>query len=419
MKDIVLITNDSWRRDTLSSMTHLRDATDSFMTLDAIAQGGSTKTTLPNILSSIYWQEENAPSSSEPISLPLFLGKNGYRTAAFVGTNPFASRWADDFDEFWNGDGRTQNKYTRKMKRIIDFVLLRKETPASSVFDRAKRWYASTSQPRFMWIHLMSTHEPYYPGLRRGLSNKLISSYKTLYEQKIKNRKEDFEVDSLSSESQNILERLYRECIINLDSEMANFVSNINRDATIIITADHGEAFNHGFRKHLQLYDELTRVPFLARWTLDGDLGFSDEIFHIDIAPAIASGLKLSYPSGWRGNTEHPDKERLSLMFNRDSRINRLYIACRTSKYKYIQNYSCSPAELLHEELYNVEQDPSEIHNIFTSSHDFVIKSRQKIERYFDQTGHSPSSLAGDTQASINSNLSKELKEQLSHLGYR
>lgn len=197
MKDIVLITNDSWRRDTLSSMTHLRDATDSFMTLDAIAQGGSTKTTLPNILSSIYWQEENAPSSSEPISLPLFLGKNCYRTAAFVGTNPFASRWADDFDEFWNGDGRTQNKYTRKMKRIIDFVLLRKETPASSVFDRAKRWYASTSQPRFMWIHLMSTHEPYYPGLRRGLSNKLISTYKTLYEQKIKNRKEDFELISL------------------------------------------------------------------------------------------------------------------------------------------------------------------------------------------------------------------------------
>jgi len=419
MEDIVLITNDSWRHDTLSSMVHLRNATDSFTVLDAITQGGSTKAALPPILSSIYWKEEDAPSSSEPRSLPSVLAENGYTTAAFIGTNPFASRWESDFDGFWNGGGQAHNKYIRNIRRGIDFMLLRKETPAHQVLKRAKQWYTSTSSPRFMWVHLMDTHEPYYPSLRKGVSNGLVNTYKTLYEQKLKNRQEDFDIKSQPSQFKNTLERLYRDSVVNIDSKIAEFVDSINEDATVILTGDHGEAFNHGFRKHLQVYDELTRVPFLVRWTLEEEFGFSEEVFHLDIAPALASALNLPIPDGWRGKPKQPAEERISLMFNRDTRINRLYVGCRTSRYKYIQNYSCSSVELLSEELYDIREDPHETNNIFDGSHDFVSECRQRIETYFEETGHSPASLAGASQTADGDDVSEELKEKLSHLGYR
>lgn len=419
MKDIVLITIDSWRRDTLSSMVNFRNVTDSFAVLDGIAQGGSTKTTLPPILSSNYWQNQKGSSSTEHTSLPSFLSDAGYTTAAFVGTNPFATRWMDDFDQFWNGGGRTDNRYVRNLSRGIDFALLRKETSARQVLKRAKRWYASTSSPQFMWVHLMDAHEPYYPGLREGIANGLFDTYRTLYEQKKRNRQEDFATDSLSKEKINTLERLYRRCVMNLDTEVARFLSEVDEDTTVMMTGDHGEAFNHGLRKHLQLYDELTRVPFLVRWTLDEEFGFSDEIFQIDIAPAIAAEIDQPIPDEWCGLSEPPAEERVSLMFNRDTRIDRLYIGCRTPRYKYIQNYSCSSEELVSEELYDLEANPKETDDIFDRSEDIVESFQKEIKAYFEETGLSPSSLAGSARASDSDDVSEEVKEKLSHLGYR
>lgn len=418
MNDILLITIDSWRRDTLGSMVTLRNATDSFKVLDGITQGGSTKTALPPILSSTYWKEGEALSSEDPPSLPSYLGENGYTTGAFVGTNPFASQWEKDFDTFWNGTDRTNNQYVRSLKRGVDLMLLRKETPARQVLKRAKRWYTSTLSPRFMWVHLMDSHEPYYPGLRRGFANGLINAYRTLLRQKMKNRQEDFAIDSFSTQFNNTLERLYRECILNVDAKISEFLGEMDEEATILLTGDHGEAFEHGFRKHLQVYEELTRVPFLVKWTLEGDFGFSDEIFHLDIAPVLAAGLDLPIPDGWRGKYEQPAEDRISLMFNRDTRIDRLYIGCRTSEYKYIQNYSCSSVDMLSEELYDLKEDPSEGDDIYKDSHEFVDRCRQRIDAYFSETGHSPSTLAKKTSTAGGENLSEEVVEKLNHLGY-
>jgi arylsulfatase A-like enzyme len=186
-----------------------------------------------------------------------------------------------------------------------------------------------------------------------------------------------------------------------------------------MLTGDHGEAFDHGLRKHLQVYDELTRVPFLVRWTLNGKFAFSDEILHLDIGPTIAAGLDRPVPDEWRGQSAPSEKERVSLQFNRDTRIDRLYISCRTSKYKYIQNYACSSGELVSEELYDLEADPDETVDRSKEFGEIVEQFTEEIETYFEETGLSPASLARATQASDSSDVSDEVNEKLSHLGYR
>jgi len=420
MEDIVLITNDSWRRDTLERMANLNHVAESFNTLDAVCQGASTKSALPPIISSSYWKENEGTRAKEPTSLPAFLADNGYSTGAFIGTNPFASQWKDDFDAFWNGGSGNYNKYTRKVSRGIDLALLRKETPAKEVYKHAKKWYNSCSGPRFMWIHLMDSHEPYYPGLQRGMSNGLIKTYKSLLENRTKFDEGKFFTDSFSPDVVDQLERLYRECVQNVDDVLPLFLELVDDRATVILTGDHGEEFDHGYMKHQRLYDECVVVPCLVRWTLDGTFDFNKEIFHIDIAPTLARGLGLQVPDEWQGRSEPQEVDRISLMFNADHRINRWFIGARTQKYKYIETFDHSTGEQLNSELYDLERDPIEDNNIFTSDHPYIEAAQQRINEYFEETGHSRSSLIeGQQPSDLNEGASEELEEQLAHLGYR
>ncbi|MCQ4333144.1 sulfatase-like hydrolase/transferase [Natronomonas sp. F2-12] len=419
MKDIALITNDTWRRDTLPNMDQLRSATESFSTLEAIAQGASTKSALPPIICSMYWKEKEGELSWDALSLPAFLSKHGYTTGAFIGTNPFASRWQDDFDMFWNSGRENFNKFTRKVSRGVDFALLQKETPGTEVLKQAKKWYNSTNGPRFMWIHLMDSHEPYYPGLRRGTSHGLLRSYKSLLENRSKFDEGEFFTESFSSETVEQLQTLYRACVQNVDEILPKFLEVIEDDATVLITGDHGEEFQHGHMKHQRLYDECIVVPFLTRWTLSEGFGFEDRLFHLDIAPIIAHGLGLSIPDNWRGQPTPPERPRISLMFNADHRIDRWFIGGRTNEYKYIQNYSYSTGDLLEEELYDLRQDPNETENIFTEDIPIVEEFRSKIDGYFDEVGLSRESLIGESRPETNRTTSEDVEERLEHLGYR
>lgn len=106
-RDIVLITVDCWRHDTIKWMSALQSATPSLQQAEAICQSAATPGVFPAILASQYYPEVYTSKSrlkQGTQTLPGLLSEKGYRTGAVVADNPHLNRFADDFDYFWNGN---------------------------------------------------------------------------------------------------------------------------------------------------------------------------------------------------------------------------------------------------------------------------------------------------------------------------
>ena len=106
-------------------------------------------------------------------------------------------------------------------------------------------------------------------------------------------------------------------------------------------------------------------------------------------------------------------------MFNRDRRINRVFIGARDREYKYIQSIDYSSAEVVDEQVFNLESDPSEVENIRESCPDVVDFFQQQLEEYFEEVGLSRDHFCNNDSEEFSREHSDELEERLAHLGYR
>jgi len=129
---------------------------------------------------------------------------------------------------------------------------------AGGVVAEAAEWLAAHAGERaFVYLHLMDTHEPYHdhdaPILRAadlpaisGLSNG-------------SRRPGEGEAERRRA--------LYEREVRAVDAALAPFLASLPRNATVALTADHGEAFGergawgHGY----DLYRETLQVPLLLR----------------------------------------------------------------------------------------------------------------------------------------------------------
>lgn len=178
-QDVVLVTIDCWRHDSLAEIDGLRSLTETtgWQSGDAVTMGPATNTSFPALLGSapptVVYNDSGAIETNY-ITLPDRLSAEGYQTAGFVGSNPFLGKFSDRFETFWNdgmrADGSGQNRQTdttfRKAWRRLTFSPRVADT---SVLKRASRWWREAPSPRFLWIHLMGLHGPYLPGWKRGL----------------------------------------------------------------------------------------------------------------------------------------------------------------------------------------------------------------------------------------------------------
>jgi len=246
-------------------MKHLQSLTTEYTKTNAIAQSAATPGSFPALFASQYYPMVYGPDgqvNDTVITLPGALSKVGYETAGFVSSNPFVPRFSDSFDVFWNGRKRGSHveestylfsvipdKPIQTVRRAKKILSLTTDITATELSQRARRWFSTATSPRFLFMHLMEPHEPYYPGLRRGASVGLIQSYYSLHK---------FYEDrsQLSEAEKETIELLYMACIDYLDAQFSSVLEFIPDDALIVITGDHGEEFDHGSYRHARLYDE-------------------------------------------------------------------------------------------------------------------------------------------------------------------
>ena len=164
-------------------------------------------------------------------------------------------------------------------------------------------------QPAFCFVNYLDAHEPYFsagglhPGLREWMK------YASIRQDKHGWVEEEW---SATAQELDILHRLYRRSIQNIDSRLRRLVKILqehNRwdNTLLILTADHGQAFGeHGSLFHISgVFDEMVRIPLWMRMpggTGGGEVSTSWASL-IDVMPTALETAGLPYEPAGEGRS--------------------------------------------------------------------------------------------------------------------
>ncbi len=171
-------------------------------------------------------------------------------------------------------------------------------------------------------------------------------------------------------------------------------------DTAIIISADHGDSFGeHGiYTDHVNADECIHHIPLVVRWPGKVEPGTCDDNFmsNIDFAPTICDMLDVPAPAQWDGQSYRANLECKELPANRDFIVwdTALYAAqraVRTKNHLYIKTYDPEAyAHLKPEELYDIENDPYQTHDLAAEQPELLAECRQIMENWIDEQKAKP-----------------------------
>jgi len=164
-------------------------------------------------------------------------------------------------------------------------------------------------------------------------------------------------------------------------------------EATIVLTGDHGEEFGeHGlYREHWSTYEGTQHVPLIVKppFKYPAKNGVCSELVtNVDIAPTIADFEELEQPEQWQGRSlcplieENIDKWRDYIVI--DHGLYTAQRAVRTDRWKYIRTLHPGMwgGKTPEEQLYDLQDDPWEQHDLIEIHRDIADKLAGKLERW-------------------------------------
>ncbi len=309
------------------------------------------------------------------LTMPQYLRRHGYHTAAFVGAFPLDARFGLD-----QGFELYDDYYGTRGEREFFFV----ERPAEKVIAPAMAWIGRQSQKWFGWIHLFDPHQPYLPP----------SPFKETYAD-----------DPYSGE------------VAYVDAQLGVLFDFLRtrrllEKTVIILTADHGEALGEkGEDTHSYFaYNNTIHVPLLIHVPGRKPETFAGNVCHADIFPTLCGILGVKVPPHMQGESllavmasgsrKSPEIyfESLTAWLNRDWAPLRGLISGDT---KFI--------DLPIKEVYDLGNDLNEEHNRAGSG---------KIGALKDSLNRLMRKLKNPLAAGRESRLDPETRKRLEALGY-
>lgn len=274
---------------------------------------------------------------------------------------------------------------TKKAVEFVDILSQKEEPFYLSVHYTAPHapWSAKNHPQRYLDLYRDCDYQKYYP-LKEEHPNAIPWS-STLFRDE--NTAEHF--------------RGYEASITAMDEGIGEIINALKKnkvyeDTIIIFTSDNG--FNmghHGFfgkgngTYPLNMYEESIRVPFIlsAPRLRDKNIVFHNIYSHYDIFPSILEMAQC--PENGEGNQKRPGKsfwkealegrelgERDTVVYDEYGAVRMI----RKEQYKYVHRYSSGPHE-----LYDLEKDPGEEHNLYGLKEydDVVCRLRKDLSEWF------------------------------------
>lgn len=272
---------------------------------------------------------------------------------------------------------------------------------AEPVFDRARRLLQLTDngQPHFVWMHVLPPHDPYLAPLPyRG---RFLSSSKL-------NRLSDFIGFDNKFLPPHVsvaeLRARYDENIAYADDVVGNFLDWLDQTgrldrSVVIITADHGESFEHHWFQHTgpYLYNGLIRIPLLVHLPAQRQGSrITQPADQIDLLPTIMNLVGASVPSWSEGTSlvpalegkAVPDRDLFSMNLERNSVFEPVTdgtVAVIDDQFKYIERLHTHDGE-----LYRYKTDPLEQHDLKHSEPDVVTQMKALIANKVQEVNRQP-----------------------------
>ncbi|HJS90977.1 MAG TPA: sulfatase-like hydrolase/transferase [Steroidobacteraceae bacterium] len=369
-------------------------------------------------------------------SLPAVLERAGYRTG-YVSTNAIAGASKQGFGRYFqfartDRTGRVTlcsdglSRYLRYVCAASELSPLQELDGFAAYFHRpddnlehdprlaiqpALHWLATVdrSRPIFLWVHLFPPHSPYAappPWLGRFDPSDLDRTAASTQPHWawIQSQLPAAQVRALAAR--------YDEAVAYADSYAGEFLTRalelLGPNTAVIVTADHGESFAHGYGAHTGpgLYDEIIHIPLILKLPHETTAKRCDTpVQQADIAPTLAALAGVSAPADWQGEslldacagteTQLAPAPRpiFSMNFEQNPRFARLKtgsVAVIRGRWKLIHymgalHYPYMPP--LRDELYDLVADPGERHDLAAAQPAVVQQLRALIDAALAQYG--------------------------------
>ena len=241
--------------------------------------------------------------------------------------------------------------------------------PPEKAFNKLLDIYDELPEPFFAWVHVYPPHAYYLPP----------ASYRGMFGPPMPPQR--FSGSMLDNQPDNMRDNriLYDEFIRYCDSQFEKFINRLDnknkqKNTIIILTADHGESFQHDVYGHgvADLYEQLTHVPLIIKeYNQKKGKVIKDVVDQTDIPATILDLANIPVPEWMEGRSLVPlirgkyfaHRPALSMFL----RLNRSLgypiikgtIAVWEGNYKMI-HYLAENKSL----LFNLKQDPEELNNL-------------------------------------------------------
>ena len=212
----------------------------------------------------------------------------------------------------------------------------------------------------------------------------------------------------------------YLRTIASIDESVGRLLDfldthNLAKDTLVIYTSDQGFFLGeHGWFDKRFMYEESLQMPFLARFPSEVAAGSicSQIACNVDFAPTFLDFAGLTIPSYMQGESLRPLLNQTDIQnwqqvayhrywMHRDPDHNAYsHYGIRTQKYKLIYWYNEGfdlpgtnhGGEDKEWELFDCEQDPLELFNIFNDPnyHEIILKLTQILEEKMQEIGDEP-----------------------------
>jgi arylsulfatase A-like enzyme/tetratricopeptide (TPR) repeat protein len=331
----------------------------------------------------------------EQLTLAEILHAEGYATAAAVGSYPVTARFGlgQGFDLFDDHLAGAFEDYlgNRGPKEDLFFD----ERRAAQVNEAVLPWLSEHADaPFFVWVHYFDPHQPFDPP--------------PPYDQLYADDPYDGEIAYADSRLGFLLQRLER-------------LGALER-TLVVMTGDHGEGLGeHNEITHATLaYDSTLHVPLIVRPPRAAlPVGAAGTVVErrvgtVDIVPTVLDLLGVKPPEGLQGHSLVPLWRDPGAASQRPPDQYAENLSPRlTHGWGELRVLFSGPFKYIHgprPELYDIEEDPGELHNLIAERPDVAERMRRTLQRFIDRHA-----VAG---VSVTQEADDEVRKRLEALGY-
>ncbi|MGA2388489.1 MAG: sulfatase [Candidatus Sulfotelmatobacter sp.] len=356
-------------------------------------------------------------------NLPAVLKQRGYYTAMITSNflaAPFRHRTMESYDavQYASPNGftglrfresnligvNTQYTLTFSLLRGVNLLFAsldhflwsdRYPSPAEDVFGRASRFLEQHdgSKPIFLWTHILPPHDPYFvpPPYRHRFVSEQVRNYENFWVPDTERIRPGVSLQDLHA--------AYDEMMLYADQSVGDFLDWLSRTgrldrSIVIVTADHGELFDHGRLGHggRDLYQGLIHIPLLIHLPRQTQGVHIDQLAQqADLLPTLLDLAGTPAPSWVDGASLRPTLESRTLadryIYSMNLEPNSTFhpvtkgtVAVMDGDFKFVRYLDSGK-----EQLYRYKTDKDEENNLLQSEPEIAKRMRNVLLEKLDE----------------------------------